>query len=881
MDSVESTSSPKLHRSFTTWVEQNYAMGLDGSGNRQQYIPYARLRQYADHQRVGTFLGTEDKEVDIRKLRDDYLLIFFILVYITGPGKNWTVYFLEFYHKAYDDSRLPLPKPPDKGSPPSHDSRSPFPHTSDGISAWQEFYKHQWRFFPLRFKDSYGHRIERIHERTQPDPRHIIPVTIEEELQRNDGCSARVLKVSPQESSGLPSTPIIMKEYSRSESEYQFCQERQTYTAINNIADPQDFVDRYFLRYYGSFVQADKCVIIVEYADKKTLLDLFKGNQCLPRDELEARTLWEGLSMLCRGLEIIHRRGKNNLAIHQDIKPANVFAFSDPEEPNRLLFKLGDLGLSSIREPSGAGDAVGQDNHGSKMYSAPETCQWSEDVQGLASDVTWAVDIWSLGCLFFETAIWMAAYEQGRQEFRQARVNETENFDELVRAGYRGAFHNGFDALPTLSEKVREISNLDTPVARLSVKVMEFALNEMLVPRTKQRLNAEQLGERFRRMLNPSEPQPPVSLGVSQTTNVTQAQVLGGIKSRIGHSEVDISDEKWKPTALGRNSHDTKDMSRQTSCSGKQTGRRRSSEQGGGQKPSTSLNTASRKNISPSINASESDNSVAYPSFPLKSDRPHMLTVSEVVEWIPRAKRYKEKLDGMAAVLKVLRDRRQVFVIDNSVSMGVYWKDVKRTAHALSYLGKHFSPGGFDIHMTNSWVKTRRRKTKNLFDDNGLLERHHPRESHGPCQMESALSSILLPVVNKAAAVANKTTTHHFKYGPWKARRVQGVDVYILTNGVWEANATLGRDDEASGVENAIEAVVRRLRESGLPRTFLSIQFIRFGQDRDGARRLQWLDNGIKHRMGDWDVVDTTHNEGNVRKMLIGSKSELVDNAED
>ncbi|KAI1150546.1 hypothetical protein F4825DRAFT_426336 [Nemania diffusa] len=82
-----------------------------------------------------------------------------------------------------------------------------------------------------------------------------------------------------------------MKEYCKSDAEYDFSQERQAYTAINNITESQHIIDKYFLRYYGSFVQANKCVILVEYADKRTLLDLFRGNQYLPRVESEACAL--------------------------------------------------------------------------------------------------------------------------------------------------------------------------------------------------------------------------------------------------------------------------------------------------------------------------------------------------------------------------------------------------------------------------------------------------------------------------------------------------------------------------------------------------------------------------------------------------------------
>ncbi|KAI0545157.1 hypothetical protein F4679DRAFT_562241 [Xylaria curta] len=91
----------------------------------------------------------------------------------------------------------------------------------------------------------------------------------------------------------------------------------------------------------------------------------------------------------------------------------------------------------------------------------------------------------------------------------------------------------------------------------------------------------------------------------------------------------------------------------------------------------------------------------------------------------------------------------------------------------------------------------------------------------------------------------------------------------------------LGVISEAGGVENEIPPVVRRLRQQSVARTFLSIQFICFGQDSEGIRRLRWLDNDAKHTMDGWDIVDAIVYNGDVRKMFIGIKNVDVDNVED
>jgi hypothetical protein len=206
--------------------------------------------------------------------------------------------------------------------------------------------------------------------------------------------------------------------------------------------------------------------------------------------------------------------------------------------------------------------------------------------------------------------------------------------------------------------------------------------------------------------------------------------------------------------------------------------------------------------------------------------------------------------------------------------MAPYWEKVKLTAHALSYIVKGIDPDGFDIRMTNTSGSVRKKKCEKLFDDHGFLEDHRPRPRHGRCRMEKVLSNILPAVVSKASKPSSALNR-------FMSRDVRGINVYIMTDGVWEANAAIDCNDEAGGVENTIETIVQLLKSLNLPRTFLSIQFIRFGDDRDGEKRMRWLDDGIKERTGGWDIVDTTHHSGSVWKMIVGATSAFEDNIED
>lgn len=203
--------------------------------------------------------------------------------------------------------------------------------------------------------------------------------------------------------------------------------------------------------------------------------------------------------------------------------------------------------------------------------------------------------------------------------------------------------------------------------------------------------------------------------------------------------------------------------------------------------------------------------------------------------------------------------------------MDEHWPDVKCTGDALTYVLKDADPDGFEIYMTNAGEPIKRKDRKGLFDKYGYFDNHRPRPGLGPCPMEAVLSQVLGAAVKKA--LAPPSTFHRMM-----SRKIHGVSVYVFTNGVWESQRSHGVfSGEASGVEKAIKSAVERLQNAGEFRTFLSIQFIRFGEDPEGRRRMEWLDDDIEIITGGWDIVDTTHHTESAKKMIIGAISSAVD----
>ncbi len=110
---------------------------------------------------------------------------------------------------------------------------------------------------------------------------------------------------------------------------------------------------------------------------------------------------------------------------HQDIKPGNILIGAQTTPPNKykISLKLSDFGMSdfwriSERNP----DAQGVDKRGDQMYSAPECIVNHEVLQRIENRVGSEVDIWSLGCVFSEAAIWAVCGEKGRHDCLKRRI---------------------------------------------------------------------------------------------------------------------------------------------------------------------------------------------------------------------------------------------------------------------------------------------------------------------------------------------------------------------------------------------------------------------------------------------------------------------------
>jgi hypothetical protein len=164
----------------------------------------------------------------------------------------------------------------------------------------------------------------------------------------------------------------------------------------------------------------------------------------------------------------------------------------------------------------------------------------------------------------------------------------------------------------------------------------------------------------------------------------------------------------------------------------------------------------------------------------------------------------------------------QVFIIDNSPSMRQYWPQVLRVLEVLAYITKEKDPNKLELYFT---MKAGRFSGSSSTD---LVTAARPRKAKDKA---TGLSD-LYPRIRDIFSDYKKNLKRKSFLGTSSRRPMS---LYILTDGNWQP---------PKDTEECIAQLVRDLDVSD--RYQVGIEFIRFGNDRDGRARLEHLDDGLK-----------------------------------
>ncbi|KAF2467698.1 uncharacterized protein BDR25DRAFT_395176 [Lindgomyces ingoldianus] len=305
------------------------------------------------------------------------------------------------------------------------------------------------------------------------------------------GGTASVFKLVPFPSSKSQPEIFVLKTYhDRHRAMYE--QECEAFSRLRG----QDGI----IKCFGSFTQADPTGVlshnlILEHAECD-LAEYFRLKSPPVKTE-DIAILWDNLFAIADALNRIHNLTANNCTgsslngWHADIKPDNILRV-------RGRFKLADFGFSMFTRTSTTIDGVAKQimKGGTPTYGAPELI--SVDGKGKRTPVSQAIDIWSLGCVFSEAAVWTVLGPKGLVEYEKLRLRDLPKRERPFPL-----FHNGSDILPAVRKMHANLRH-HVRFSHLGNSVLDL-IDDMLQGKAGLRPTASKVYERTQRTFRGSD----------------------------------------------------------------------------------------------------------------------------------------------------------------------------------------------------------------------------------------------------------------------------------------------------------------------------------------------------------------------------------------
>ncbi|RMJ20214.1 hypothetical protein CDV36_000098 [Fusarium kuroshium] len=720
-----------------------------------------------------------------------------------------------FLRKDRDDLQLPI---------------SPLPR--EWPPCLGDFHDEQWMFCPLEFSKHLIYKRE-LHRQ------QILPVTYLESLRDNawggDGPSIHKVEIHSEcNTMTEKDTPVVFKIFKGQEMGDLYRAEADVYSRLSDHPKAHKNI----AMYYGSFSfeRTETRIIILEYAEMGSLLKFFE-NTGLPVTADDFKTFWRALLKLLTGLYGFHNLGRPPLgggslngfiaAIHQDIQPANILVFPHPKKSSNqkqkesrfnVRFKLADFGLAEVRRVLRPDGRFKIENEGNRMYSAPE-CYVNYAIESeVRPEVTTSVDVWALGAVYSDALVWSIAGEPGREAYRVKRKEAIAELNRFKAAGFEACFHNGEDKLDAVSEFHQETlqnKRESDPISRL---MSDFILNDMLRV-ADSRLIPQTLKSRADEMMNNLERRPTV--GTSTSSYTQPVSDPDPIMSRVGEDPpVPKPDDTDRPKTP--------------------------------QKPPPALKErAVALATAPETGSGLAPVDQMYQMLGKKKSKTYSIGRARDMF---QGKHFEGSivLPGMQSArsqIKARGGRDQIILIDNFKSMKPHMEQVARTARVIGYFTKVADNDGMDLFFTSDSTRAHKVSTSTAVE----FTIRRTGFCAGKCNMANCLSNILMAVFKDDKA------------------QIKPTSIYVYTDAKWE---------EDNDVESVIRDSISRLVKADQRPTTLMFQFIQFGNDPKGTAHLQHLDDNCKekHKLGEYDIVDTKRWDDEVESIVIGSISRENDN---
>lgn len=668
-------------------------------------------------------------------------------------------------------------------------------------------------------------------------------------------------------------------------------------------------------KFYGSFVQDGFSTIIMAHSDHGSLNE-YMLSISPPRDEACIAQLWNGLLNIHEALYAIHSTNTSSLVEnkpncvlqcwYRSLHPANIGVFQRPSGTELCRdFRLIRLGIVNEAENNEA-------------YSAPEC---SHPTFSEYSDLQ-AADVWSLGCIISEFAVWMTLGVPGLQRYRLSRREACKITDGHGIA----PFHNRRSLLACVSAWHNWAIASKSEEDRFTVSVLQNVVDDMLCDDEGTRLNTRQLKMKVIKLLSRNRT-PSIVERSESTSSSNTAFSSPEVPSESCESEQPLlqharrehpstnydsgplvaptAPKPWKaaPTQATefQPALDSRPFSFELSAHASKTVKRTS--QGGLRFVGSNRDSAAAPEVVTAqlqSTISSLEHSLTSPSLVNGDDKeiviPTQLEIRPVLAnqsngvmssssltlrvYTPSLS-FQDGLTWMAnkkgkACNDVLRDdsylddligRDFVFLIDNSASMRPHRDRVARAVRLLSWLLKKYDKNGFEIHFTRKF-RSEYSRPGHSSDLQKPLQKGL-EQGEGRTDVTSSLMRILrefrdrgLPGVSTARAITS-TIDRGIKH----ASAANKIMIYVITDGDWASGSEVRMSER-------LRDMAKPLKIQGIPENGVGIQFLRLKENEDMTAKLNLLKSC---NFADRIKVDCQPLEGDVFRSLLGPISDVWD----
>ncbi|KXH27073.1 hypothetical protein CSAL01_09084 [Colletotrichum salicis] len=649
--------------------------------------------------------------------------------------------------------------------------------------------------------------------------------------------------------------------------------------------------------------------IVLELGDS----DLYTAIRKLepPVSPKEILSFWQAMFGISEALASIYKLQFGGVVYntwHADIKPENILRVD-----NR--FKLADPGEAYIQLSNADNRRqVARVTGGTRTYGAPEKAAYLDGKSAQEPSVTQTSDVWSLGCVFSIAATYVVLGPQGVLIYdRVRRAGLLEKTGETS-----DTFHNNGAVLSEVTEWHEYLRAVARKTDMYTADVLNMVDQNMLVAAPDKRFTASQVRDWFKGRLERS----PIAIEEvpSRIENLLQAIELqveleyeqhSGIKR---HDTIIVPNRPASRNAQVSTEPDFKSQKELLDQGIRPTAHRPA--RGNSPNPPTLALVMPSDQATPTQKYSDYRYNQDYASerfgghhsriqSPLGNTTVQVppprtaVTMWEVMEVLEEhghgrrltsflGKKKRVSVRGKAAwktdsltehlderLETEFRKRDIVYLVDNGTSMKPHWKHATFILEGLVWRSLGYDENGMELCFTDpdtppaAFIKESRKQDVSTFSEAMKLAKPSSDDK----------KTMIVP---ELARIINDYTKAMLS-----KRRPKKKTIIVLTDGVWSGmNIRNTLDEHLRAVFQLLRDLHKDLpvrnnlhsqaqEDIGTIRP-ITIQFVRFGTDKEGYERLRHLDDDMTN-YGCPDLIDTEPADGDVYKMFLGSLCDDID----